>query len=154
MTEITPRIYLGDSHDAEHADLRKHGIGAILNVAHDLVGRRGWSDGIEYAQCGLVDGPGNTMASYHAAILKLAALVVGGRKTLCHCHAGESRSVSVIIAVLHLLDGRRGWDHWRKVIVDKVAASGREISDDKPHTAHREAFNRLNWRLLSSVMEA
>ena len=153
MTEITRMIWLGDSSDAEHADLRAAGIGAILNVAHDLQGRRGWHDGIEYAQCGLVDGPGNTMASYHAAILKLAALVTGGRKTLCHCHEGKSQSVAVVVCVLHLLEGRRGWDHWRKVVVEKVAASGREIPDDKPHPEHRAAFNRLNWRLLASVME-
>ena len=150
MTKITEMIWLGNSHDAEHADLNANGIGAILNVAHDLEGKRGWRDGVEYAQCGLVDGPGNTMASYHAAVLKLAALVRGGRRTLVHCHKGQSRSPAVVIMYLNL-EQKLGWDHWRNVIAE--LRSEVNEGEEFPHEEHKRAFNKLNWRLLSSVLD-
>ena len=150
MTQITEMIWLGDSHDALTADLAKHEIKAILNVAHDLQGERGWSDGVEYAQVGLVDGPGNSLARYHAAVLQLAALVQGGRRTLVHCHKGQSRSPAVIIMYLNLTQ-RMGWEHWRAFIAEKR----KEVAEGEqyPHEAHRTAFNQLNWRLLASVTE-
>lgn len=147
MTKITEMIWLGNSSDAEHADLAANGIQAILNVAHDLEGKRGWHDGVEYAQCGLVDGPGNTLASYHAAVMKLLALTRGGRRTLVYCHEGRSQSVAVAIMALHVGGERQGWDGWLKII--------REKKDEvvTPHEEHRRAFNRMNWRLLSSVLD-
>ena len=148
MIKITDKIWLGSSHDAEHADLKPDKITAILSCVHDLEGKRGWTDGVEFAQCGLVDGPGNTMAAYHAAVLRLAAFVLGGRKTLVHDHHGMSQAVFAVICVLQLLEGRMGWDHWLNVIKDKQA-----ILDGNPHEEHCKAFNRLNWRLLSSVLD-
>lgn len=148
MTKITDHIWTGDSKDAEHADLCKHGIGAILNVAHDLQCKRGWHDGIEYAQCGLVDGPGTTMASYHAAVLKLVGLIRGGRKTLVVDHVNGGRALMVVLCYLNLTDRRLGWDGWLKVIGEK-----RDLPEGMPCEAHKSAFNRMNWRLLASVLE-
>jgi hypothetical protein len=147
MTKITDMLWLGNSHDAEHSDLKAPGIGALLNVAHDLEGKRGWHDGVEYAQCGLVDGPGNTMASYHAAVLKLLGLTYGGRKALVYCHEGRSQSVAVAIMALQC-ETRHGWDGWLKIICNKKD----EVVT--PHAEHRRAFNKLNWRLLTSVLES
>ena|ERR1019366_6161963 len=153
MTKITPDIWLGDSKDAESADLKKDGIGAMLNVAHDLQCKRGWSDGIEYAQCGLVDGPGNTMASYHAALLKLCALVCGGRKTLVVDHVAGGRAVAVAIMGLHAMR-RMGWAHWLKEIAKALAKVDEQgFSCVEVHPKHKEAFDRINWRLVSVAME-
>jgi hypothetical protein len=149
VTKITDMIWLGDSHDAMHADLKVDGITAILNVACDLEGKRGWSKGIEYAQCGLMDGPGNNMASYYAAVMMLASLVRAGKRTLVHCHKGQSRSPAVVIMYLHL-EHRRGWDYWRKMIADLRPKMNEE--GQFPHLEHRKAFDRMNWRLLSSVI--
>ena len=148
MTKITDNIWIGNSHDAVNADLREPGINAILNCAHDLQGTRGWNDGVEYAQCGLADGPGNEMAACHAAVLKLVALIRAGKKVLVHCHKGESRSVFVAICALELTHSRQGWDHWRAIIREK-----RPTPDNTPHEAHRSAFNKMNWALLSSAIE-
>lgn len=176
MTKITDTIWLGNSEDADHADLRPDKIGAILNVAHDLQCSRGWSDGIEYAQCGLVDGPGNTMAAYHAAMLKLAALVTGGRRTLVVDHVAGGRAIAVIIMGLHAMR-RMGWVHWAKVIAEAVAKRTLRDHQDKcygeqfcqtchdldtivhasplpsVHEKHKRAFDRINWRLVTVAME-
>ena len=149
LTKITDCLWIGNSTDAVKADLHGNGISALMNCAHDLEGERGWNDHVEYAQCGLVDGPGNTMMAYHAAVMKLAALVMGGRKPLVYDHEGHSQSVAITICVLHILNGRRGWDYWRSFIVER----GHELPDDKPHPEHLTAFNRINWRVLMGVLE-
>jgi hypothetical protein len=146
MTKLTDNLWLGNSSDAACADLNTDAISTILNVAHDLPSARNWNHGIEYSQVGLVDGPGNSLAAYHAAVLKLAAFLANSRRCLCHCHEGRSTSAFCCIAVLHLLGQRRGWDHWHAFVKNLRP----EVS---VHEEHRRAFNRLNWRLLTSVME-
>lgn len=149
MTKITPEIYLGDAHDADHGDLHESNVGAILNVAHDLQGKRGWSDGLIYAQCGLQDGPGNPIGVYHAAIMMLHAMVRAKRVTLVHDHDGCGQAVAVIVMYLHATR-RMGWDHWVEHVRHEVDEPEKCLT---PHVAHRDAFLRINWRLLSSVME-
>ncbi len=146
MTNVFPNIWLGNSRDMHEADLRKHKVDAILNTAHDLECNRGWPDGVLYVKCGLVDGPGNTMAAYHAAVLMLCSIVTGGRKVLVSDHDAGSRACAVIIMAMHAMR-RMGWEHWAKIIAEKT---GREVA---VHLEHRKAFNRINWRLMSSVFE-
>ena len=100
---------------------------------------------MEYAHIGLVDGPGNSLASYHAATLKLCDFIVKGRYVLVHDHDSTSRAVAVVIMAMHALE-RRGWDYWLGVISKKM--------DTSPHEEHKRAFNKMNWRLISSVLEA
>src|SRR5215831_14068508 len=101
-------LWLGNSLDAAVGDLTTDAISAVLNCAHDLPGSRTWDHGVEYAQVGLVDGPGNSTAAYHACVIKLASFLANGRRCLCYCHEGKSRSVFACIAVLHLFGPRRG----------------------------------------------
>ena len=136
MTKITDCIWIGNSHDAGHPQpLKDVGIDAILNCAHDLFGPYGWNAGFHYAQCGMVDGPGNPPMAYQSAVLQLASLVALGKKVLVHCHKGESRSVAVVIAYLNTTDNK-GWDHWRNVI-----RSLRPTPDHTPHMAFKEIFD-------------
>lgn len=144
MTKITDCLWIGNSKDATDANLPAEGINAMLNVAHDLQGKRGWTDNIVYAQCGLIDGPGNHIATYHAAILMLAALVADGKRVLVCCHNG-GRSLAVVLCYLNLTGGR-GWDGWLSLLRER-----NEFED--PHEVHRRAFDRINWRLLSSALE-
>ncbi len=148
MTEITKNIWLGDSHDAEHADLMKAGIDGILNCAKDLECTRGWSDGLIYAKCGLIDGPGNSIGVYHAGILMLNSLLMTEKRVLVVSHNGISRSVAIVMMYLSATHSRLGWDGWRTRI-----AALKEIPEDKPHEAHRLAFNRMNWRLINSILD-
>ena len=151
MTKITEMIWLGGSYDAEYADLRADNIDAILNVARGLHVERGWSNDVEYAKCGLVDGPGNTMTSYYAAVLKLAALVRNGLRTLVCCREGQSRSPAIVIMYLNV-QKQYGWDYWRMILADL----GSRVKEGKqfPHEAHRQAFDRIDWQLLVNMIES
>ena len=160
IIRITELIWLGDSYDALNANLKENGITAVVNCAVDLNLER-WSnllcvegfriphfvDGVEYVQIGLVDGPGNAMAVYHAVLLKLCSLLMSKKSVLVHDHEMDSRASAVVIMALHALH-RRGWDHWLGVIRGKT-----DNPDLMPHPEHRRAFNRINWRLISSVLD-
>ncbi len=145
MTNITTNLWIGGSFDAEHGDLKKHGINALLNVAHDLNPSRCWREGYLYAQCGLVDGPGNTMAAYHAATLMLASMMAAEKCVLVYDHLG-GRALAVALFYLNIT-GRRGWEEWLTLLRE------RHDKVKEPHAAHKEAFNRINWRLMAAAMD-
>ena len=147
MNKITDMVWIGNSLDEANADLATVGITAILKVANDLQGTRGWYDGLLYAQCGLVDGPGSSLAAYHSAVLQLLSLIAGKRKTLVVDHDGGSRAMAVVIMALHARE-RGGWDKYCEMIANKMDVLGYE-----PHEAHRVVFNRLNWRILMQLAE-
>ena len=141
-------MWIGDSRDALDADLVGNGISVVLNCAADLnVERWNFVSGVEYVQIGLIDGPGNTMAEYHATTLKLCGIIKSGRGVLIHGHDAGAITTAVAIMALHALY-RRGWDYWLNVIRELL-----ETPDMSPHPEHRRAFNRINWRLVSAVME-
>lgn len=120
------------------------GVQSILNVAQDLRGEAGWPD-VDYMQVGLIDGPGNTVAAYHAAVLALVALQKRAT-TLVMCHGG-SRSMSVCLMYLNLVVAERGWDGWIELLSERV-----DGDLPVPHPAHRDMFNKLNWKLLAEVV--
>ena len=93
----------------------------------------------------MIDGPGNSLAAYFAAVLTLHTLVKRhGRVAVC-CHSG-SRSLAVCLMYLHTVS-ERGWDNWLAMLSEK-------IDEDLPgiNVEHKNAFNKINWRLLSSMM--
>lgn len=141
LTKLSSNLWLGNSWDAEHGNLTQHKIDALLCVAHDLEAKRGWSDGLHYAQCGLVDGPGNSLAAYHAAVLQLVAFWTDKRTVLVYDHTAGSRAVTVAIMGMHAKN-RMGWDHW----IAEIKPT------ELPHEAHRQAFDRINWRLLTTTL--
>lgn len=136
---------LSNSEAAEHAELLELGITAVFNTAMDYIPMR-HIRGVEYSTVGLIDGPGNNLAAYHAATLKLLSLLGAKHKVLVHDHNGTSQSVAVCIMALHALY-RRGWYYW-------LVEIQKQNPDAEPHDAHYRAFNRFNWRLISAVMEA
>lgn len=140
MIRISDKLWVGDAHDADHAD-----VGAILNVARDLLGKRGWPT-VEYAQVGLVDGPGNSISAYCAATLALVDLMRRCQRVLVHCHEGRSRSLAVAVMYLNTT-ADRGWDRWLELLRERVDA---DLPD--PHEAHKVAFDKINWRLLDEVI--
>jgi hypothetical protein len=138
---ILPKVYLGDSHDAEFLP---PAVDAILNVAFDLRNHHQWNR-VHLAQCGLIDGPGNSLAAYYSAVLQLGALLQLGKTVLVHCHKGESRSVAVIIFYLHAVNGE-GWDANLARIQEAIAP--RVIPLTAPNPAHRLAFDLLDFKAL------
>lgn len=144
MIQVDAGLWVGDSHDGDRADESDVSFGAVLCVAQDLEGLVGWGLGIEYMQVGLIDGPGNVMAAYHAAVLALVVLMRRHEVVLVYCHTG-GRALAVAIMYL-CLTGWRGWGWWENAL--------RENNDDLPqvHEAHRAAFDKINWRLLNNAM--
>lgn len=71
----------------------------IFNVAVNVPCHFGIKDGYHVYRCGLIDGPGNPLAQYYAAILMLHG-IAENNKVLVHCWAGRSRSVFVTACYL------------------------------------------------------
>lgn len=143
MIRLTDNLWIGDSVSPKNIGAVE--IGAVLNVAQDLQGEVGWPD-VEYAQVGLVDGPGNLPAAYHAAVLALATLRQRYNKVLVYDHDG-GRALAVVVIYLNQI-ARHGWNGWMEVIRKLV-----DIDLPVPHPAHRAAFDRINWRMLGSVAQ-
>lgn len=142
MTHLGEGLWIGNS--ADGWDQRQAGVGAALNVAQDLRGWWGWPE-TEYAQVGLIDGPGNPPAAYAAAVLTLAGLLAR-QKTLVYCHTG-SRALAVAVMYLQARSPR-GWDSWMELLGERV-----DGVLPATHEAHREAFERMNWQLLAQLMK-
>lgn len=140
MIRIAENLWVGNSIDGELAEVR-----AVLNVARDLRIKRGWPS-IEYAQVGLVDGPGNSLSSYVAAVLTLVAMMKTGKDVLVHCHEGKSRSVAVALMYLCLVGGQ-DWDTRLAGIREHV-----DVDVPDPHPAHREAFDKIQWGILETFL--
>lgn len=92
MLKLTEELWIGDSTAEQHAK----DMGAILNVAHDLVPTRSWNKA--YMHVGLVDGPGNEVYAYCSAIFALHALLQKGSVLVC-CHTG-SRALAISLMYL------------------------------------------------------
>ena len=145
MIKLTNALWIGDSNDEVGADLDSYGIGSILNVAQDLQAVRGWLNNVEYAQVGLIDGPGNTPAMYYAAVLVLHALLERNKVLVC-CHTG-GRSLAVAMMYLHGADTVK----WDEQITEISKQLSPEVELPVPHESHKLAFERINWRLLTSL---
>ncbi len=150
MIHVADGIWVGTSADARRAVTR--GMDAVLNVAQDLAGWSGWPD-VEYAQVGLVDGPGNPQAAYCAAVLALATLRSRYDAVLVHCHSG-GRAAAVVAMYLQAGVGHgwpgdwsAGWDGWLAAMRGSAGAELPVI-----HAAHRAAFDAMDWRMLARVI--
>ncbi len=131
-------------------------VSGVLNVAHDLVLPERIQYQVECMQVGLVDGPGNLLSSYCAAVLALSALLDRHDKVIVCCHKGESRSVSVVLMHLSVTNGRgfawpgdweAGWDGWMTYL---RLRSGTDLPE--PHKAHKEAFEKMDWHSLTKLL--
>lgn len=141
MIQVTDRIFVGNSHDEKHAQLKEDS--AVLNVAFDKAATRGWGTGIEYAQVGLVDGPGNELGNYVAAVLSLSFLLKRRKDVLVCCHKGQSRSVAVVMMYLHLVNGQ----DWA-TLLERIKKLGTKLQVPNPHEAHRFAFESIDWDIV------
>ena len=140
MIKVSSNLWVGNSSDGQSAK-----VDCVLNVARDLHIKRGYPD-IEYMQVGMVDGPGNLLSAYYAAVLSLATMMKSGKKVLVHCHEGKSRSMAVAVMYLRLTIGME-WDTLLSMI--------RESNDNdipEPHSAHKKAFYSIDWEMLAKVV--
>lgn len=137
-------LWVGDGEDEKWVVDRSKHISACLCVAQDMMTYHHWGSGLECAHVGLIDGPGNELAAYYAAILTLHTLLRRHNVLVC-CHSA-TRSLAVAIMYLNV-GARRGWDGWLEVLHERS-----ESVLMLPHEAHREAFDRLNWKVLGELL--
>ena len=106
MNKITDRIYIGPYHSAQALENRNpEGITHVLNCTpHPHPGLKGF----KVRQLNIDDG--TEIASEHIffAIKSISEAVHDGGKILVHCHAGISRSVSMVCA--YLMYNGFSWD--------------------------------------------
>lgn len=135
-------IYVGNSTDEQTAE-----VTSILNVAQDLISTRGWDDGIESMHVGLIDGPGNELSTYCSAVLALHALLRRHNVLVC-CHTG-GRAIMVAMMYLHVSNylQDRGWCDWWYILQERI-----EEPLPTPNQVHIEAFDKIDWKLLSKLM--
>lgn len=141
MIRLAERLWIGSA-DTSWRDYRSVKIAAILNVAHDLKGVVGWPD-VEYTQVGLIDGPGNALSTYYAAVLSLHGLIKRHR-TLVICHEC-SRSMAVAAMYLNIGAGY----NWKALITLLLERLDTDLP--VPHEAHREAFDKMDWCTLQTL---
>ena len=103
MDFVTEHFAIGSRLDAQDVpELHCHGVGAVLNVAWDLdvshasAGHSALAKPIEYQKVGLIDRDGNEPSTLLAAVFMLYQLRARHEHTLVHCHAGISRSSTVL----------------------------------------------------------
>jgi hypothetical protein len=160
VIQLTDNLWIGGSDSAYARALIARNIGAVLCVAQDLRGCVGWPE-VEFAQVGLVDGPGNEVADYCAAILALVALVRRYDAVLVVDHDG-GRALAVSLIYLNLTLGQYrahplAWSHWM-TWDERLTATRGQMPMHYPgilpevHPAHREAFARIPFGVLEALL--
>jgi protein-tyrosine phosphatase len=122
MHDIIRGIFLGNGAEGQNIPLLKNAkITGVLNVALEInEDPYLFRNGIYAAHCGLVDGPGNSLAAYVAAIAKLCDMAAMVRwpndNILVHCAEGVSRSPSVVLGYLLVTDVVASFDDGLELI--------------------------------------
>ncbi len=147
MTEVAKNLWIGHSDDEKWVVRHRPPINGVLVVAHDMVPTNDWRDKIEYMHVGIIDGPGNPLSAYHAAVLALMTLVKrrDDNRILVCAHDG-GRALAVVIMYLYLLGECPSWDE----CLARLRANSAGIP--KIHDAHRRAFFLMDWGMLTRVL--
>lgn len=101
MDWITPQIAIGNYLDAQNA--KEEEVDAILCLKPNCCDET--NDTFDIACVPLVDGAGNSRDDFDEAVEFIDAIVSEGDRILVHCHAGRSRSVSIVARYLMLKQG-------------------------------------------------
>lgn len=97
MNQITERILIGAKDDQPFSRYT-----AVLNLAPDLHVLT--HEKLEYAQIGLIDGPGNRLGTIVGAVMFLHQLLDRHEAVVLICHGGTGRSglvTALYMAVRH-----------------------------------------------------
>lgn len=103
MNKVRPNLYLGDGQDAKKLN-EGNAEWCIFNCAIDL--HMDQKNKNHVFKFGLIDGPGNPDARFKETVEQLAKVIALGKPVLVHCHAGISRSPTVLAKYLSLVEGR------------------------------------------------
>ena len=92
-SQINERLFIGSKEDQPFSKFT-----CVLNLASDLYVLT--HEKLEYAQIGLIDGPGNHVGTLAAAVLVLRQLLERHETVMLVCHGGTGRSG--LVAALYL----------------------------------------------------
>lgn len=108
MDWITENVAIGNHIDAHDSALRtEHGFLSVISVDGSMTKEKALNLGYDDWVCtSLFDGHGNDVVAFRKLVQDLIDMVEGSPPVLVHCHAGRSRSVTVVAGYLVKT---RGW---------------------------------------------
>lgn len=148
MIKVYDNIWIGNSNDERRISRLSPTINCVLVAANDLIPFNNYKKDIEYMQVGLIDGPGNPLAAYHAAVLALLVLTkrhLGEARVLVCDHDG-GRSLAITVMYLYLFGLAPSWDE----CIERLGR-GQKLPDVNP--AHRNAFFEMDWGMMTRVLD-
>lgn len=135
MDWITENVAIGNHIDAHDSALRaEHGFLSVISVDGSMTKERAFNLGYDDWVCtSLVDGHGNDVVAFRKLVQDLIDMVEGSPPVLVHCHAGRSRSVTVVAGYLVKTRG------WSPQVAYNFIASKREtaVQDGLPELVAR-----------------
>ena len=108
MDWVTDAVAIGTAVEAHSPGFREqHGFQGLVSLDGSMTIQKAYSLGYDDVICSpMKDGPGNDLETFRHTVDALIAMVQDSRPVFVHCHAGKSRSVTVIAAFLVVT---RGW---------------------------------------------
>jgi protein-tyrosine phosphatase len=102
MDWITDNVAIGNRVDAHSAQVREEGgFRSVISLDGSMTEDRAFDLGYEDCVVAtLNDGPGNNVAQFNSLLQTLLDMVESCAPVLVHCHAGRSRSVTLVAAYL------------------------------------------------------
>lgn len=136
MDEITDQIWISDIQGVRQGNTQR--FDSVIGVCQDDCGA---NVGGEYYHFNMADGvqeghvPGNnSYVLFEEAVERLVERVQDGDTVLVHCHAGRSRSASVIISALAYLEG------WTYDESRNYVSARRNIRPDETLVSHTKRY--------------
>ena len=100
MHRVAENLHVGGLDAAgDGAALRAAGIETVVSLTHDPP-TGGYPDGVRVVREPMVDGPRNDATAFERVVDATRGTLAAGERTLVHCSAGSSRSVTVAAAAL------------------------------------------------------
>ena len=138
MDWITDKVAIGNRIDAHDPKLRQQfGFLGLISLDGSMTNEKALALGYDDWVCAsMVDGPGNDLSAFKKLVQDLMDMVEGSAPVLVHCHAGRSRSVTVVAGYLVKTHG------WSTQAAYDFIASKREtaVQDGLPQLVSRMAL--------------
>jgi protein-tyrosine phosphatase len=102
MDWITESVAIGNFIDAHDPILRsQHGFLGLISLDGSMTDEKALALGYDDWVCtSMLDGHGNDVESFRKLVHELIDMAEGSSPVLVHCHAGRSRSVTLVAAYL------------------------------------------------------
>lgn len=130
MDKVASNLWIGDISDAQEESMKEYGINKVITVCQDSVED---NIGCEYVHYNMSDGPQNSYGGDHSFDLykeatdELYQSLSNNRKTLIHCHKGQSRSVSVAVGAIGRLENKSSEEAFGKIKEGRPQANPDEL---------------------------